>query len=544
MSDRNPNLAARLRFRRSACTSQTPNGPRLAYFTSFLCSASAALCLSWTPEAQAQEEEAPARVNEAAPDETPSLQLGESYKGLPGFIRLGAPVPASNIVSATGQVQYGNYASVTADTGSSHQYTGQLGLAVTPIKYVAARFSLRGDFNRHVVDSDDNYSDFYGEPELAVRAQYGWGKTYFGAEAEVRVVGTDAPDINWGSTTPTFRALFAHQLFSSTWLGAQLGYRIDNTWRSLENIERLQTGDRLVFHASSFDALEMGLAAAHRLGDWELLGEVSADILLGKDAPSFVHGPISLGLGARYDLLPSLNLRGHFEYSPSTQVSPFPRDVLIATRPRFSVGLGLTFRIGQSEAKPKTASQATSTPAVEKAPPPPPPVVVPDQGRLVGRVQDEGARPLSDVQVIVARADGEGAPQELYTDANGEFVFPELLTGPIEVKVVTPGYDSITKKVEIIKDGEAELEYTMYESLPAGQVKGRVLDLSGKPLMATVTVAPGDEAVPVSEDGSFSVDLKPGKYQVRFSLEGYTPQLRVVRVQDKGVVVLNIALER
>ena len=66
----------------------------------------------------------------------------------------------------------------------------------------------------------------------------------------------------------------------------------------------------------------------------------------------------------------------------------------------------------------------------------------------------------------------------------------------------------------------------------------------GQPIAATITVTPGNHSVTVRADGSFDLELAPGTYTVKFQHEDYATQRRTIRLQDRGVVILNIALIR
>lgn len=471
-------------------------------------------------------------------------RLADNARALPGFIRLSAPVPSSALVSVAASGSYGQYSPILDMAGPSYQLSGLLAVGVTPIPYFSARLLLRGDYSEHSGSPYPKTNTLYGEPELAVRAQFPLSSDVFvGAELEARLVGAQAPNIEIGATTITTRALGAYNYKKNTWFSTQLGFRFDNSANAFEGqIEYLMDGDRQTLHASSFNAFELGFAASHRFDAFELIGEVSSDIQVGKGAPSFGQGPISFDIGGRYDILPNLVARGHFEYSPSTTPDPYPTDVLIATRPRFEIGLGLTYRFFDSRHdKPPTRSEERA----EKKPiEPPKPVVVapPPSGKVSGRILDEAGQAISDVMVVLTQADEP--PIEIYSDENGVFSFDTVTLGSARVMTKSPGYDPVTKDIEIKEGEEIRLDYVLYESLPAGQVRGNVLDFAGAPILATVTVDPGNLTIPVEGDGGFSLDLKPGRYKVRFEHPGYTSQIRVIRVQDKGVVVLNIALEK
>src|SRR5690606_22559345 len=172
-----------------------------------------------------------------------------------------------------------------------------------------------------------------------------------------------------------------------------------------------------------------------------------------------------------------------------------------------------------------------------KPAPPPKPVI--HTSKANGSIVDEGGRPLSDVEVILTQ---EGtAPRTTRSFADGRFVFEEVpVKGNVQLEIKTPGYEVV--KLSYAEGAERNAEVVMYPALPAGQVRGAVLDLAGNPVVATIEITPGDHVVEVNADGSFELGISPGKYTVRFRHDDFKNQRRVVVVQDRGVVILNIAL--
>ncbi len=55
---------------------------------------------------------------------------------------------------------------------------------------------------------------------------------------------------------------------------------------------------------------------------------------------------------------------------------------------------------------------------------------------------------------------------------------------------------------------------------------------------------PAGLEVTADTDGSFQVDVPPGRYTVVVTLAGFEGQRRPVEVEDEGVAVLNIELRR
>jgi hypothetical protein len=77
-----------------------------------------------------------------------------------------------------------------------------------------------------------------------------------------------------------------------------------------------------------------------------------------------------------------------------------------------------------------------------------------------------------------------------------------------------------------------------------GQIRGNVRSFRGAPLDATVRITPGNHKVKTEADGVFSVDVEPGRYNLRIRSYGYRSQSRAVVVTPDGVTVMNVELRK
>jgi hypothetical protein len=75
-----------------------------------------------------------------------------------------------------------------------------------------------------------------------------------------------------------------------------------------------------------------------------------------------------------------------------------------------------------------------------------------------------------------------------------------------------------------------------------GQIRGNVRSLKGAPLHATVVVLPEGIRSATNEDGSFALDVAPGRHEVRLRAAGYKPQSRHALVDGGGITILNVEL--
>ena len=84
-----------------------------------------------------------------------------------------------------------------------------------------------------------------------------------------------------------------------------------------------------------------------------------------------------------------------------------------------------------------------------------------------------------------------------------------------------------------------------YETVPAGQVSGTVVDANdGLPVAgATVTAAPGGRSATADGNGDYTLRLRPGEYTLRATAEGgYRPRTKPATVTDGGNVTVSFRL--
>lgn len=460
----------------------------------------------------------------------------ESDRAMPSVIRVGVPVPSPGMVAFAGSAGYGfiDRSLELEDPGS--RLRGSVGAAFSPAPFLVAGVDARGHFDTFS-STDDDQANLYGEPRLTARFQMPASESLrWGVQLDARFVGAEAPDIELGATSPSVRGLLGARLAERTWLATELGFHLDNSDKALPDPELISSADRLTVGASSSPGVPWGIGVSHRLDlGLELLGELRGEVLVGGDAPGFLESPIGLGLGARHPITPNLDAMLSTDVSLSARPN-FDSGAYDPIEPRAGVLVTAIWRFGVKEepASEKPIEPAPVEKKIEEVPKEPEIPVSPVKGTVI----DEGGRPLSDVVVILQQAGGESAEERTYAD--GTFEFKEVPEGPVDIVIKTPGYDEV--KFSFAEGQERKREVVLYPSLPAGQVKGEVRDLKGNPLQAKISITPGDEVIEVGEDGTFELELKPGRYTLRFEHPDLSPQKRFIRVQDRGVVILNIAL--
>ena len=476
------------------------------------------------------------------PDATPA----ESARGLAGLIRVGLPTPASSAVVTAGGVSYG-WLDPAADLDrSGHRFGATLAAAVTPLPYLSLAADVRSYLDMFPHSSAGSETNLYGEPRLTARfSRSATEHVYWGAEAEVRFVGAEAPSVSWPATSGAVRGLLAMQLPERTWLGADLGFHLDRSAAVVPDATRVSASDRRTLESSSWNAVQWGVGASHRLDRLrtELIGELSGEALVGARAPSLLASPWQLGLAARKALNEAISLCLTAEVGLSASQRTSLLNELRPISPRLSAGVSVLWRLGSSTALAPATPSAHEEPArAEPALPVPasPAAVTVATPAVAGTVVDEGGRPLPDALIQLTRAGAE--PAEARSSESGSFSFAGVPEGSLELRVSAPGFDAVS--VTITEGQERTREIVLHPSVPAGQVRGRVLDLAGTPVLARVSITPGEHPVQVGEDGSFALELAPGRYTVKLEQVGFVTQQRVIVIRDRGVVILNIALSR
>jgi len=463
---------------------------------------------------------------------------GEAVDALPGALTTPIAAPAARPWAVAATLDYGAYPRIPGTGGRTRRLGGRVSAAWTPIAPLSFGASLLGVAGHSTLPNGHADSSYYGEPQLVARAQSELLPGLFlGAQADFRLVGERAPSIDLNATTSTLEGLVGWHAAPRTWLGGGLGYRVDRTSQAMEDSGRLRPGDRLLLDASTWDAMVFQVGATQGVGPVELLAELDAELLFGRAAPPIEETPWSFGLGARYALTQDSTVQLGAEFSGAKVPHPYPTESLFPLRPRVLLLLGWTVRFGSTSQA--TAERSDAEP--QSKPLSPRPAAPPSRGSLLGRVVDEGGRPMTDVTVTLSTAGHE--LRQCHTDADGHFRFDDVSIGRATLTTDTVGYDPAKRDVALEAPTTEAGELVIYPALPAGEVKGRALDPQGKPVAATITVQPGGQSFQAAADGSFSIDLKPGSYALTFTHPDYAPQTRTVKVEERGVVVLDLALE-
>jgi hypothetical protein len=470
-----------------------------------------------------------------------STTVGISASALPGYAHVGAPERPAGTFSVAADAGYANWESIGGAGASHHRIVGSLSLGAAATDWLLVWGNLSGYYSRHRQGGATDSSEV-GLPSLGLRAYHGTGTFSYGAEAEVKFPGRDAPSVDFKALTPELRALAGFDPNGPLVLGAFVGFRLDRTSKAAPDVLAFSAGDRVALDASQYNAVPFGVAVGARLDPLLVFAELSGDPLLG--VPVRVS-PLRATLGARQ----ALSARWQAELLASAGLSSRPKDPfgpdVVPFEPRFSTSLGLRYTFGTAA---EPASQPTPEQPPKAKPEPKPeqmvkPAPVERSSRVQGVVRDAEGTPLPQVDVKLHAGD-----QELTTttDSEGRYAFESVPKGEAELEFETVDYQPARASVTIPGDGKPVdvVATTLKLEALSTQIQGLVQTFEGEPLAATIRITPPGDEHQSGADGRFVLDVAPGRYTVLVSKPGFVTQTHDVVVGDKEVVVINVDLRR
>jgi hypothetical protein len=445
------------------------------------------------------------------------------------------------------------------DEGVHHRWTGgfALGLSLVPGLEFGGAGVIR--YDRHPKDAWGRDTGTIGQVSFVTR----WGKPigrtlWWGADLGATFPGSDRLGNSLKSPAVDLRTAFGWRPTAGPYYAGYLGYRLDETGSAGREAERYRLGDRLAVGLSDYHAILIGVGVLAPVAPYELFGEVSGDVLVGTGSPTLMQSPLRVDLGLRRALSKRwlVELMGEVSLSQRPVISSDAP--LIPIEPRFYVGCGIRYRIEFFGTR-RAVVTATKPSEVERTVQPES-VVVNDAasnvantsadarretalvtGKLSVTVFDHSGHPLSDATAKLVTDSGE---LDLVFERGATFSADVVPIGRAELVVRAERMQEFRQFVEISKGQLVELRINLIAADLSGQLRGQIRSFDGTLLPARVRIEPGEREVQADLDGTFRVDVLPGKYQVRVSLDGYKTQLRTVDVRKNAVMVLNVDLEK
>lgn len=488
------------------------------------------LASSLVASAQAQPELA-TRVQPAADGR--ELPVGQS--ALPGGLLVAdAAVLPAHRFGLLGLAGFGYRDDVLVSGDRLRRGVASLGLSYAPVRGFAFGLSLDGRYDSHS-SGDDGY---VGDPRLFLRLARSRSRLSYGAQLVVWVPGKEAPSFAFDATSVEGRALLSAALGPAT-VSLNLGARLDNSERSVENPRSLSPQDQVSLGVSAYHAVVAGARGFVPLGRGFVGGEVATELFLGDGAPD---ATVRVLASAGVRIAPSVSLLGYFQLASAPDAraammaqTPLP---LVPYESAVAFGLGLETRFG-GDAPAATRISTTSEPLAGPRPP-----AQPERAELSGAVLDDTGAPVAGAKVELVQEGKVVATSA--TDARGKYRLPELPPGPATLRVAVPGKEPHETSVELVAGANSAPKVQLDPELPPGELRGNVRTRAGgKPIAgAAVSVSPGGHTSTTGADGSFAFEVPPGKYTITTTAEGYAPQQIEAVVDQDGVTVKFINLDK
>ncbi len=459
---------------------------------------------------------------------------GIADDGLPGVMRIdsaGVIPKGIGLAMASG---YG-YSGAELDDRDTHQRgTGRVAAAYRIIPDLAVVLRFDGRYDKHKGELGGSDDGWVGDPRLIGRYRKTISDSLSaGLQLGFWAPSSDVPSIDVDALSIESVGAFTYSKpDGSLAVSLNAGYRLDRSAASVEEPERLSLADRLSLGLSDFDAVLVGVGASYKVGNAELLAEWSLDLLVGAGKPEFNQSPMRIGLGARMPVTDAIEVFGQTEFRLSQVDSVEIMTSLLPFEPKIQALFGMNLRFGAD--KPVVDNIIVE----EKIEEPPPPVE--PKMAFKGTIKSGGV-PVPNATLTIR--DKNGDQKTVQTGVDGTFVIEDLLLGALTVTVKADGFEDKTQTVNLA-DGIADLEIGLDAVLPPGQFRGVVRSFRGKPLKAKLTVMPVNETLEAGDDGTFELDLPPGDYEVTVTFPGFKDQTKQIRIDDGGVTIWNVDLQK
>jgi hypothetical protein len=229
-------------------------------------------------------------------------EVGTATSGMHGLINTGLPV-APRELNLTASAGYGVTEAFAPVKGAHHRVQGGIAAAVGPLPWLTLGLRLDGRIEMHPDDYDGAHSAAFGDPRLLARVGKQLDPAWsLGFELGTWFPGAKAPSYVASATSFDFRGLGAFTPEHSPWaLLGMVGFRWDNSANAAPDLTRLRLGDRISLGLSDSNAVLLAVGLARHIEpSIEVFGELSADLLIGSEAPALLESPLRAALGGRY----------------------------------------------------------------------------------------------------------------------------------------------------------------------------------------------------------------------------------------------------
>jgi hypothetical protein len=515
----------------------------------------------------------------ASADEPAAAAPAENivYGGMPGGVHaMSAETLPKGVAEVSTLSGFGYRKGLLGTNERFGRLIGDIAAAFGATENLSIGLSLDGRYDRHYGGMPSPDDGYVGDPHLNIRFGKAVGKNSFGAQLGVWVPGKNAPSVAASATSVDVRGL-ATIAAGSAKLSLSVGFRLDNSAKSIDDLTKLSLQDRVSLGASNYNAVLAGAQLMIPAGKAWIGLESTLEAYIGgptatpdaQNGAALAEGSLTLRGGA------VAGIRFNDQWSglafleaaktpgvTMTQVANASIPI-VPYEPVITFGLGLQASFGGAH----HAGPAPERPCWEM-----PGGCKPDErpifGDINGTVTDSDGKPLVGAKVSVkGHVYTEGSPAPVITDDKGGYHVTNVkigrrittpgTTGPVSDEKVDETSIDVAVQLADKKPGAATIEkpktgdntvppIKLDPLLPPGQLKVAVRDLkSGKPIAnATVTIQGANKNFQSGADGIGSLDLAPGTYKISVSAPGYKSQDLDVTIEPNGVVFKNSDLSK
>jgi len=484
-------------------------------------------------------------VTSAAHAQPSEAEVGPGVGGLRGLYVTGAPLAPRELTLRV-TAGYGVLERLSRAPAAEQRLVGGLAVGVTPLPWLGFGLRLDGRLELHGDDGMGSHVAGFGDPRLSVRAGHALSEEWsLGGELALWLPGRDAPSWAVSATSLDGRVLASYRPRAARWaLLGSLGARWDNSARAAPRASQLRIGDRITMGVSDSNAILAAVGGIYRLTpQWHALAELSGDLLVGSDAPSFGDTPLRAAGGARFCWQAPWCAEATAVLALSSRPNTRPDAPWVPIEPRFLLLLGVSYAFSF---EPPAASTKSSAPPEPKATPQPTNAAPKPVGTAAvqGEIRDDRGEPLPDAQVTLESENG--ASFTAITDARGQYRFSEVPLGTAQLEARAVGFATQRWSVGVTPELSPLPARALPVAADVGVLRGLVRNFESAPLRAKLTIknARGKlvQTLESGDDGHVELELPPGRYNVRIEAPGYRSHTQSVQIKGNGVSVLNADL--
>lgn len=516
-----------------------------------------------------------------SPDADGATPQAIGYGAMPGGLHAPtAEVLPKGVVQVSALSGFGRRTGLLGPEHTFHRGIGDLAIAFGATDFLSIGLSLDGRYDKHggqigdptmnsmtttPAGGDDGY---VGDPHIIVRLAKASSGLVFGGQLGIWVPGKDAPSVAASAISIDARALVSLPAGPGL-LSFSGGFRLDNSANSVDEPERLSLPDRVSLGVSDYHALFGGAQLRVPVGKAWVGIEGSLDAFVGGppkpdtgqvQRAELARGKLLFrgGLVAGYHITDTLSGIVFLEAAKVPGINDSQVDAasipLVPYEPLITGGLGLQARFGGAK---RAAPAFAERECAKRNPPDCPDLKVPILTEVTGTVVDTAGKPVVGAKVTLDLKLAQVTP--VVTDSTGTYTFKSVPIGytianqptieetageiTVEVSGMRPGKATIA---QIAETPNTVPPITLEPELPPGQLRGVVRSLPGGKAVqgATITVVGGRGKAETAEDGTFTIDLPPGRYKIKVTAKGLKDQELDVTIDPNGVAIKNIDLQR